>query len=70
METPEYGQQGIRASPTQKVASSGAFTLMYTAQVTNHEAGGHYVFGNYDIVTITETWWGDSHSWSAVMDDY
>ena len=45
METPEYGQQGIRASPNQKVASSGAFTLMYTAWVTNHGAGGHCAVG-------------------------
>ncbi|KAK4826282.1 hypothetical protein QYF61_007129 [Mycteria americana] len=25
---------------------------------------------NYDMVAITETWWGDSHNWSAVMDGY
>ena len=25
---------------------------------------------SYDIVTITETWWNDSHCWSAVMDSY
>jgi len=25
---------------------------------------------NYDIVTIMETWWNDSHSWSAVTDSY
>ncbi|KAK4822567.1 LOW QUALITY PROTEIN: hypothetical protein QYF61_016136 [Mycteria americana] len=25
---------------------------------------------NYDMVTITETWWDDSHSWSAAMDGY
>ena len=23
---------------------------------------------NYDIVAITETWWDDSHNWSAAMD--
>ncbi|KAK4826912.1 hypothetical protein QYF61_012504 [Mycteria americana] len=26
--------------------------------------------GNYDIVAITETWWDDSHNWSAAMDGY
>ena len=27
------------------------------------------LLGNYDIVVaITETWWDDSHSWSAVID--
>ena len=26
--------------------------------------------GNYDVVTITETWWDDSHNWSAAMDVY
>ncbi|KAK4816845.1 hypothetical protein QYF61_023967 [Mycteria americana] len=25
---------------------------------------------NYDMVAITETWWDDSHNWSAVMDGY
>ncbi|KAM9590717.1 uncharacterized protein ACIBXB_005842 isoform 1-T1 [Morphnus guianensis] len=24
----------------------------------------------YDLVTITETWWDDSHDWSAAMDGY
>ena len=24
----------------------------------------------YDLVAITETWWGDSHDWSAAMDGY
>lgn len=26
--------------------------------------------GNYDIVAITETWWEDSHEWSAVIDGF
>ncbi|KAJ7422536.1 mitochondrial fission process protein 1 [Pitangus sulphuratus] len=25
---------------------------------------------SYDIVTITETWWDDSHDWSAALDGY
>ncbi|KAK4814759.1 hypothetical protein QYF61_026736 [Mycteria americana] len=25
---------------------------------------------NYDMVAIMETWWDDSHNWSAVMDGY
>ncbi|KAK4810488.1 hypothetical protein QYF61_004268 [Mycteria americana] len=25
---------------------------------------------NYDMVAITETWWGDSHNWTAAMDGY
>ena len=25
---------------------------------------------NYDVVAITETWWDDSHNWSAAMDGY
>jgi len=24
----------------------------------------------YDLVAITETWWGSSHDWHAVMDGY
>ncbi|GAB0205541.1 hypothetical protein GRJ2_003019700 [Grus japonensis] len=26
--------------------------------------------GSYDLVTITETWWDNSHDWSAAMDGY
>jgi len=25
---------------------------------------------NYDIVSITETWWDDSHNWSVAVDGY
>jgi len=25
---------------------------------------------NYDILAITETWWDDSHNWSAAVDVY
>ena len=25
---------------------------------------------NYDVVAITETWWDDSHNWSAAMNGY
>jgi len=25
---------------------------------------------SYDLVAIRETWWDDSHDWSAVMDGY
>ncbi|KAJ7428093.1 mitochondrial fission process protein 1 [Pitangus sulphuratus] len=25
---------------------------------------------SYDVVAITETWWDDSHDWSAAMDGY
>ncbi|GAB0202541.1 hypothetical protein GRJ2_002719700 [Grus japonensis] len=25
---------------------------------------------SYDLVAITETWWDDSHDWSAAMDGY
>lgn len=25
---------------------------------------------SYDVVTITETWWDDSHSWSTALDGY
>jgi len=25
---------------------------------------------SYDLVTITEMWWDDSHDWSAAIDGY
>ncbi|PKU32066.1 rna-directed dna polymerase from mobile element jockey- hypothetical protein [Limosa lapponica baueri] len=28
------------------------------------------LLGSYDLVAITETWWGKSHDWSAAIDGY
>ncbi|KAK4820693.1 hypothetical protein QYF61_003613 [Mycteria americana] len=44
-------------------------------QCTQHgqQAGGAEAIvhqENYDTVAITETWWDDSHNWSAAMDGY
>lgn len=25
---------------------------------------------NWDVVAVTEMWWGDSHGWSAAVDGY
>jgi len=25
---------------------------------------------SYDLIAITETWWDESHKWSAVTDSY
>jgi len=25
---------------------------------------------SYNLITVTETWWDDSHEWSAAIDGY
>ncbi|GAB0208309.1 hypothetical protein GRJ2_003296600 [Grus japonensis] len=74
-EMPETSHIGIRASPCKKVAGSTA-QLKYiynNARNTGNkqeELEAIVQQENYDIVAITETWWDDSHNWSAAMDDY
>ncbi|PKK34482.1 growth differentiation factor 6 [Columba livia] len=34
------------------------------------ELEGTMLLESYDLVAITETWWGDSHDWSEVIDGY
>ena len=71
MKTPEYGHEGIRATATQKEAQ---FRCFYTNTCSmgnkQEELEAIVQLESYDTVAITETWWNDSHSWSAVMDDY
>eukprot|EP00075_Anas_platyrhynchos_P019479 XP_027308732.1 uncharacterized protein LOC101793245 [Anas platyrhynchos] len=66
METPEYGQEGVRASPSQKVAQ---LRCIYTNS-KQEELEPTMLVGNYDVVATTETWWDDSHDWSVAIDGY
>ena len=59
METPEYGQEGIRVSPTQKVAQLWCF---YT--------NAHSMGNKQEELEAMEKWWNDLHSWSAVMANF
>ncbi|GAB0203241.1 mitochondrial enolase superfamily member 1 [Grus japonensis] len=75
MEAPENGQVGIRASPLKKVAGSVAqlkciYTNAHSMGNKQEEPEAITHMENYDIVAITETWWDDSHNWSAAMDGY
>ena len=75
MEAPENGHVGIRASPCQKVAGSVAqlkciYTNTCSKSNEQEELEAIVQQENYDIVAITETWWDDSHNWSAAMDGY
>lgn len=71
METPEYGHEGIRTTTTQKEAQLRClYTNAHSMGNKQEEVGATVWFESYDIVTIMETWWNDSHSWSAVMDGY
>ena len=71
VETPEYGHEGIRATATQKEAQLRCFyTNAHSMGNKQEELEAIVRSESYDIVAITETWWNDSHSWSAVMDGY
>ena len=71
METPEYGHEGIRITDTQKEAQLRCFCSSACSMGNKQEELEAIVQSeSYDGVAITETWWNDSHSWSAVMDDY
>ena len=71
METPEYDHEGIRTTATQKEAQLRCFYTNAHSMGNKEEELETIVWSeSYDTVTITETWWNDSHSWSAVMDDY
>ncbi|XP_040404947.1 uncharacterized protein LOC121065888 isoform X2 [Cygnus olor] len=71
METSEYGQEGIRASPAQKVAQLRCIYINACSMGSKQEELEAIVLvGNYDVVAITETWWDDSHDWSVAIDGY
>ena len=58
METPEYGQEGIKAYPTQKVAQLGCiYTNACSVGNKQEELEATVQSENYDIVAITEIWW-------------
>ena len=71
VETPEYGHEGIRAAATQKEAQ---LRCLYTNACSmgnkQEELEATVRLESYDIVTIKETEWNDSHSWGTVMDGY
>ncbi|KAM9628635.1 uncharacterized protein ACIBXB_017819 [Morphnus guianensis] len=74
-EVPENGHVGIRASPPKKVAGSIAqlkciYTNARSMGNEQEELESIVQQENCDIVAITETWWDDSHNWSAAMDGY
>ncbi|CAM5172065.1 unnamed protein product [Eretmochelys imbricata] len=54
--------------------SAGYLKCLYTnAQSLGNKQGELEVLvmsRNYDVIGITETWWDNSHDWSAVMDGY
>ncbi|XP_035169883.1 uncharacterized protein LOC118159406, partial [Oxyura jamaicensis] len=71
METPEYGQKGIRASPSQKVAQLRCiYTNARSMGNKQEELEATVLVGNYNVAAITETWWDDSHDWSVAVDGY
>jgi len=71
VEIPEYGHEGIRTTATQKEAQ---LRCLYTNACSmgnkQEELEATVRLESYDIVTIKETEWNDSHSWSTVMDGY
>lgn len=68
MGTPEYGEEGIRTSLTQKVSQLKCIYINARSMGNKQEVLEPIVLSESNIVAITETWWDDSHSWSAVVD--
>ncbi|PKU49300.1 mitochondrial fission process protein 1 [Limosa lapponica baueri] len=71
----EHNQVGIRACPPKKVAGQLAqlkCIYMGACSMGNKQEELEAIIqqGNYDIVAITETWWKDSHNWSAAIGGY
>ena len=71
METPEYGCEGIGTTATPKETQLRClYTNVCSMGNKQEELEGIVWSESYDIVAIMETWWNNSHSWSAVMDGY
>ena len=71
MEKPEYGHEGIRATAAPKEAQLRCFDTSARSMGNKQEELEAIVCSeSYDIVAITEMWWKDSHSLSAVMEGY
>ena len=71
VETVEYGHEGIRATATQKEAQLRCLYTNACSMGNKQKELEAIVWSeSYDTVAIMEMWWNDSHSWSAVMDDY
>ena len=71
VETPECGDEGIRVTATRKETKLRClYTNARSMGNKQEELEAIVCSESYDIVAITETWWNDSHSWSAVMEGY
>ena len=74
-EMSEHGQVGIRACPPSQVTRQlGQLKCIYrnARSMGNKQEELEAIVqqGKYDIIAITETWWEDTHNWSAVTDGY
>lgn len=72
MESSENGHIGIRASPSKKVVVSidqlkCTYTNTCSMDNKQEELETTVHLENYNTVAITETWWDNSHDWSAAM---
>ncbi|PKU34993.1 rna-directed dna polymerase from mobile element jockey-like [Limosa lapponica baueri] len=71
MAVPGNGQVEVRPSYTKKVVGPVAqLKCFYTNAHKQEELEATVQQDSYDVVTITETWWDDSHDWSAAMGGY
>ena len=71
VETPACGDEGIRVTATRKeIKLRCLYTNARSMSNTQEELEAIVCLESYAIVAITETWWNDSHSWSAVMEGY
>lgn len=73
-EAPENGHIGLKASSHKKVAGSIAqLRCIYTnaySMGNKEELEAIMQQQNHYIVASTDTWWDDSHNWSAALKGY
>lgn len=64
MAAPRNDQAGIRLSPPQKMTrSTEALKCIYEQEELEDAVQQE----NCEVVAITETWWNDTHNWSAAV---
>ena len=67
--------KGIKVCSSKKVTQPTAqlkclYTNAHSMGNKQEELEATMLLESYDVVAITETWWDESHDWSATIDGY
>ena len=74
-ETPVKYRNGIKVCSSKKVTRLTAqvkclYTNARSMGNNQEELEATMLLESYDLVAVTETWWDESHDWSAAIDGY